>query len=214
MRRRRDKQQQVGIYLNRSQNQQQVTLALWRQQLQHAEASWQPGRDVHAVREEDQDFFKDDSLCAYWFTLQNEPWRLLESTKYSLQHSLSLYVFLFFFFFCRLTKCIFIYKLRWINWHARSQFLCCCFFFLVFFCTGGNYVPCRRCFRRSQGRNSRQQKQTNKWTKKKKKTFSLLIHWDMIPFLIKAPRLPFSFFFSFSLFRLVQVSAVMMNEYA
>lgn len=52
-------------------------------------------------------------------------------------------------------------------------------------------------------------KQTSE-PKRKKKTFSLLIHWDMIPFLIKAPRLPFSFF----LFWLVQVSAVMMNEYA
>lgn len=41
--------QQVGVYLNQSQNQQQVTLSLWRQQLQHAGANWQLGTAVHTA---------------------------------------------------------------------------------------------------------------------------------------------------------------------
>lgn len=44
-------QQQVGVYLNQSQNQQQVTLSMKKQQLQHAGASWQLRRDVHPVPE-------------------------------------------------------------------------------------------------------------------------------------------------------------------
>lgn len=44
-------QQQVGVYLNQSQNQQQVTLSLWKQQLQHLGANWQLGRVVHAAME-------------------------------------------------------------------------------------------------------------------------------------------------------------------
>lgn len=43
--------QQVGVYLNQSQNQQQVTLSLWKQQLQHAGANWQMGRAVHIAME-------------------------------------------------------------------------------------------------------------------------------------------------------------------
>lgn len=44
-------QQQVGVYLNQSQNQQQVTLSMKKQQLQHAGASWQLRRDVHPALE-------------------------------------------------------------------------------------------------------------------------------------------------------------------
>lgn len=44
-----DVRQQVGVYLNQSQNQQQVTLSLWKQQLQHAGAKWQLGRDVRTA---------------------------------------------------------------------------------------------------------------------------------------------------------------------
>lgn len=43
--------QQVGVYLNQSQNQQQVTLSLWKQQLQHAGANWQLERTVHVAME-------------------------------------------------------------------------------------------------------------------------------------------------------------------
>lgn len=42
--------QQVGVYLNQSQNQQQVTLSL-RKQLQHAGANWQVGKAVHTATE-------------------------------------------------------------------------------------------------------------------------------------------------------------------
>lgn len=34
-------EQQVGVYLNQTQNQQQVTLSLWKQQLRHTGANWQ-----------------------------------------------------------------------------------------------------------------------------------------------------------------------------
>lgn len=44
-------QQQVGVYLNRSQNQHQVTLTLWKQQLQHLGANWELGRAVHTAME-------------------------------------------------------------------------------------------------------------------------------------------------------------------
>ena len=57
--------QQVGVYLNRSQNQQQVTLSLWKQQLQHAGANWQLGRAVETAMERARMSFKDDAFSGY-----------------------------------------------------------------------------------------------------------------------------------------------------
>lgn len=39
------------VYLNQSQNEQQVTLSLWKQQLQHLGANWQMGRAPHTAIE-------------------------------------------------------------------------------------------------------------------------------------------------------------------
>lgn len=47
----KNKRQQVGVYLNQSQNLQQVTLSLWKQQLQHAGANWQLSEAVHTAIE-------------------------------------------------------------------------------------------------------------------------------------------------------------------
>lgn len=78
-------------------------------------------------------------------------------------------------------KHFFFFKLRRINWHARSQFWC--------FCLWKNYVPCRWFLRHAQGKTEdNRNKQTNKQVNQK--TFSFSIHWDMI-FLIKEWALAF-----------------------
>lgn len=180
--------QQVGVYLNQSQNQQQVTLSLWRQQLQHAGANWQLGSAVHTAMRRARMSLKMmgsvviDLLCisqscgvskcstkgsgTFWAQeeLPHGTWSMFPI------HPLSLhYVFpstkMFFFFLIKMNQLT-------------------CKITVLMFLALEKLCSMQMVSKTCTGENRRQQKQTNKLANQK--TFSLSIRWDIIPFLIKA----------------------------